>query len=121
MAIELLASLKFLWDFIKPILSDKVKESLKAETSPERARRQAFTLFQTLEWLCFESGEFVRNLDRLVSVMSGSPTLEQQQAAKESLLQSSQVLSQAILGLSNTVRQLHAQLAIHQPDMAETI
>jgi len=121
MVIEWFGPLKFLWDFIKPLLSDKVKDALRAETSPEKARRRAFALFQELERLSFESGQFVQSLDTFVSVMARRPTLEEQEAAKGPLVESTLTLSQAILGIAETVRVLHTQLSIHQPEVADTI
>jgi hypothetical protein len=41
-------TLKGVWDFIRPLLSDKLKEKLKEKSSAEKARERAFNLYMSL-------------------------------------------------------------------------
>ncbi|MBO0947264.1 hypothetical protein [Fibrella forsythiae] len=118
---ESIFSLKAIWDFISPILSDNLKERAKLQSPEELGKKYAFELFQRLEKVEFLSNEFVFSLKAFVDIMSNNPNLESQQIAKEKLTICINNLAVEIENLSYGLEDLYPQLSIHLPDFVEQI
>jgi hypothetical protein len=120
-SVEVITTLKPLLEFLGSLLGDAVKDRLKGEPPVARGRRLAFELFQQLGYVEAASNEYVTALGALVAVMSGSPTLEEQENAKTTLTDAMQGVGESLRALAWKVEDLNPQLEIHVPDVVKSL
>ena len=104
---------KLLWEFLSPILSDRLKERLKIQGSPEIAQKRAYHLYKILGEVEQTSDEFVKALQVAADpnqIIDGTTFLD----ISEKLAASLQELSESLL-------KLDPQLSIHQYELVKTI
>lgn len=114
MSLEL-ATLKGIWDFFSPLLSDRIKERLKGEPADIRAKKATFLLFEHLGHVRDTSTEFVNRLANLASTMQGNPTLAEQAFAKENLVEVMGRLESIMLHTPEAFRPLEPQIDVFVP------
>jgi hypothetical protein len=119
--VEIITTLKPLLEFLGSLLGDAVKDRLKGEPPVARGRRLAFELFEQLGYLKSTSNDYVTALGTLVAVMSGSPTLEEQEDAKTKLTEAMQGVGESLRALAWKIEDLSPQLQIHVPDVVKSL
>jgi len=111
-------SLGFLWDFLKPILSDAMKDRLKPRGSAETAKRRAFHLYETLVEINQRTDDFVTALQSLTE------SIERREISgliikQNNLKFSADALMLALPKLVEALHGINPQLEIHQPKLAQ--
>ena len=117
--VEILTTLKPLLAFLGSVVGDTVKDRLKKEPSNVRGRRLAFELFEQLGRVKTASDEYVTALGALVVVMSGSPTLEEQESTKQNLNEAMAGVGGSLEMLVWKIEELSPQLDIHVPEVVK--
>jgi hypothetical protein len=114
----MIAPLKFVWDYLSPLLLGELQERMKPA---EVGKRRSFELYQLLERVAFDSDEFVAQLGDFVATMEAHPTLEQQERVKGRLGEAVSSLADSIRGLEEQVRLLNPQLSVHAPEFVHDV
>jgi hypothetical protein len=119
--VEILTTLKPVMSFLAGLLGDAVKDRLKKDPPMVRGRRLAFELFELLGWVQSTSASYIDALEGLVAVMSGAPTLTEQESAKAKLNQAMQSVGESLVQLTRKLEELSPQLEIHVPDVVRSL
>jgi hypothetical protein len=117
--VEILTTLKPVLAFLGSLLRDTVKDRLKKDPPVVRGRRMAFELFERLGYVKRASDDYLAALGALVRVMSGSPTLEEQEKTKANLNKAMSDMAGSLQLLTWTIDELSPQLDIHVPDVVK--
>lgn len=120
-AVEIITTLEPLLTFLASLLGDTVKERLKRDSPADRGRRLAFELFEQLGYVKWTSNDYVAALGALIDVMSGLPTLEEQENAKRKLTDAMQSVGESLRMLAWKIEDLSPQLEIHVPDVVKSL
>ena len=114
------AGLDFLGDFLGPILAKAARDQFRASSSGV-AREKAFALYEHLEYVVETTRQFVAALEAFVRTMAGSPTLQEQQDAKEAVIEAANCLNGVIYMTPHWLKELNPQLNIHRPEVVSRI
>ena len=120
-AVEIITTLEPLLTFLASLLGDTVKERLKRDSPADRGRRLAFELFEQLGHVKWASNDYVDALGTLIQLMSGSPTLAEQENAKRKLTDAMQGVGESLRVLTWKLNDLSPQLNIHVPDVVKSL
>ena len=120
-ALGIQVSLGFLWDFLKPILSEAMKARLKPKGSAETAKRRALHLYETL-------GEVNQKTDDFVIALQSLAELFEKEAAEKTIVEkqldlglAAHHLIYALPELASALDAINPQLEIHQNELVQEI
>lgn len=114
-------SLKFLWDFLKPIFGDVMKEKLKVKTPQEKAKKHAFELYRTLQEIGHKTDEFVDALQSFVDLISSSAPEQEVSRRQDELWWIAGSLMHSLPKLADALDRVNPQLEIHQHELVKNI
>jgi hypothetical protein len=95
---------KTIWEFVKPILNDSLKECLKLKSPDERAKEKVFAFYNSLRLLNESSLSFVSALEVFAQSPSDEPA--------KMLRTTAEALVKALGSFQNTHERLEPQLDI---------
>jgi hypothetical protein len=122
-----LLTLQFLWDLLKPILTDTAKDRLRPKVSAEIAKKRSFDLYNTLEHVEECSKEFVQTLqdcaDSAAAVrLSPEKQIQAKWLSDLSHLQTiASKTSQALAKMIRALEDMNPQMKIHNPLLGKTV
>ena len=123
-------TLKFLWDFIQPLLTDAAKERLKPKGSAETAKERAFALYGALRYVDGCSDKWVATLNECAETAlkisaAGRRTRgglsERWYSIKSQLQDKAHEMSEALAGLERALLNVNPQMEIHNGRLVETV
>ena len=106
-------TLKFLWDFLKPVFGDKLKEALKKKDSAEVAKKRTLHLYKTLGDVKARSFDFITALRLYASLIEAEVSAERISEAKDFLWDRTDELMAATSAMVDALDELSPQLEIH--------
>lgn len=122
MGFEVIASLKFLWDFLSPLFRDSLKSKFTSVSSEKNARTKAFNLYQTLESVCFATDEYITALDSFIATVPIKDTDNKLfRSSKESLLSAIDTLRYDLGGMIDLLNNMNIQMKIFLPEVLEEL
>ena len=107
-------SLRSIWAFVEPLLSDALKDRLKPKASDEKARERAFSLYQTL-------GDVQKSTDAFLAAFRNSVNSDNILVGNDLVAEVMAELLDTLERLANDLAAVNPQLAIHQHDLVQTI
>lgn len=114
-------SLGFLWDFLKPILSDALKDRLKPKGSEETAKKRALHLYNILSVVNQKTDDFVNELQSFYELVDkGEPELiifEKRGDLRDAAVR----LVNTLPKLASALDAINPQLEIHQHELVRKI
>lgn len=124
------SSLKFLWDFISPILSDSIKERIKSNVASERARKHSFNLYRVLGDVRRNTEEFIERFQYYVILLELSESINDEEKGlilgelyfeRKGLQYVSKELMKSLPELAEALDELNPQLEIHKYDLIQEL
>jgi hypothetical protein len=114
-------TLKAVWDFLSPVFSDKLKESLKKRDSSELAKEHTYKLYRALGNIEARTFDFISALRLYASLLEDHASPEQLQESKDSLFDRTDELMAATVEMMGALDEVSPQLEIHDYPLYQTI
>ena len=113
-------TLKAIWEFLSPVLGDKLKESLKKDSS-DTAKKRIYKLYRELGDLKARTFDFITALRLYSSLLEQQVSPEQLREAKDSLYDRTDELMAATADVIDALDEVSPQLEIHDYQLYQTI
>jgi hypothetical protein len=122
-----LLTLQFLWDLLKPILTDTAKDRLKPKVSAEIAKNRSFDLYNALELVEECSREFVQDLENCADSAAAVRLSDEKEVQEKWLSDLSHLqtiadkTSQALAKMIRALKDVNPQMSVHNPLLGKTV
>lgn len=114
-------SLEFVWQFVKPVLGDRLKEALKKKGPPQIAKQRAFNLYRTLGQVKAQSFELVNTLRAYSGLVKERASERRIDEVEQLVEEKAEKLIAATSEMIDALEALYPQLDIHHHKLYEEI
>lgn len=115
----------FLWEFIKPILSDTMKDKLKerlSSTDPsKKAKITAFRLYEALGELRDKTEQYVKTFREVIQSLEEEKPEKIIHRRRVEFVEVSEDLRKELAYLAEVMKNIYPQLEIHNPEIVANI